>query len=177
MNLRGCAREPELSALIARGHWPQASSDELRTHVTGCRACRELILLKQAFAGERSRASTEARLEPPGVLWWKAQLRRRNAAIERMGKPLIGAQVFALLVCLVGLAGYVFTQARRGFDWLAWLGQMPAALRLRALIPESLGKSPWELLVAVSIVALVAALGGLVVHLATTDRGPGVTGR
>ena len=173
MRLAGCAREAELTDLLARGQWPAASSDELRAHVAGCRACRDLVLVRQAFAAERSKAAGEARLEPPGVLWWRAQLRRRNAAIERIGRPLLGAQIFALAVCLAAALAYVFSQARRGFDWLDWLAELPrslhlgAAFHLQALMPESLGKSPWEIWLAVSIAVTVALMGGFIVYMAS----------
>jgi hypothetical protein len=150
-----------VAELLGRGQWPQASSDDLRTHVAGCRACRELVLVRQAFGRERMIAAQEARLESPGVLWWRAQLRRRNAAIERIGRPLVGAQIFAWAVCLVAAALYLLWQARRGFDWFAWLGEVPRALHLGALVPGSLGDSPWGIWLAVSTAVMVAVMGGV----------------
>jgi hypothetical protein len=126
-----------------------------------------LVLVRQAFAAERSRAAGEARLESPGVLWWRAQLRRRNAAIERIGRPILGAQVFAFAVCLAAAAAYVFSTARRGFDWLAWLTELPRTLRLGSLLPESLGRSSWEIWLAVSVAAMVALMGGLIVYMSS----------
>jgi len=173
MRLAGCARELEVTELLARGHWPEASTDELRAHVAGCRTCRDLVLVRQAFAAERSKAAGEARLESPGVLWWRAQLRRRNAAIERIGRPLLGAQVFALAVCLAAAVAYVFSTARRGFDWLACLTELPRTLRLgsafhlEALMPESLGKSSWEIWLAVSVAAMLALMGGFIAYMSS----------
>src|SRR5438477_7185468 len=140
----GCAREQEVTALLDRGHWPEACSEELHTHVAGCRACRELVLVKQAFGSERIRATGEARLEPPGVLWWRAQLRRRNAALERIERPFLGAQILALGVCIAAATAYMVSLTRRGFDWLAWLGELPRALHFGSLLSDSAGRSPWE---------------------------------
>ena len=53
----GCVREPEITALLDRGHWPEACTEELRAHVSGCRSCRELVLVKQAFGSERIMAA------------------------------------------------------------------------------------------------------------------------
>lgn len=166
----GCAREQEMTALLDRGHWPEACSDELRAHVHGCRACQELVLVKQAFGGERIKAAGEARLESPGVLWWRAQLRRRNAAMERIEKPFLGAQVFALAVCLLAASVYVFSQARRGFDWLAWLAELPRALHLGSLLSDSIGKSSWETWMLLSAAAMVALMGGLILYLVSEKR-------
>ena len=177
MRLGACPRERELSEALDCGQWPQASSDELRAHVAGCRSCRELALVRQAFGRERMTAAGEARLEAPGVLWWRTQLRRRNAAIERMGRPLLGAQIFALAVCLAAAVAYILWQTRRGFDWLAWLGDLPRALHLGALVPGSRGNSPWEIWLGWSMAVMVALMGGAIVYLATAeirDQGSGI---
>lgn len=170
MRFSACPREPELTELLGRGCWPEASNEELRAHVAGCSACRELVVVRQAFGRERALAAGEARLESPGVLWWRAQLRRRNAAIERIGRPLLGAHIFALAMCLAAVLVYALSLAKRGFDWLAWLGDLPRALHLGALLPDSLGKSTWEIWLAVSIAAMVALMGGLIVYLASEKR-------
>jgi hypothetical protein len=160
MTFRSCPREPELSDLLGRGQWPEACGEELRLHVNGCRVCRELVLVKQAFGLERMKASGEARLESPGLLWWRAQLRRRNAAIERIGRPLLGAQVFALVTCLAAAAAYILWMAHRGFDWLAWLASLPGALHLGVLLPDS-----WGLWTAMTISAMVALMCGVIAYL------------
>jgi hypothetical protein len=170
MRFGACPREQEVTDLLSRGQWPQASSDELRAHVAGCRACRELIVVREAFGHERMKAAGEARLESPGVLWWRAQLRRRNAAIERIGRPLVGAQIFAWAVCLAAAVLYLLWQARRGFDWLAWLGEVPRALHLGALVPESWGDSPWGIWLAISTAVMVALMGGVILYLGSEKR-------
>jgi hypothetical protein len=179
MRLGSCSRERELGEALQRGHWPQACSQELRAHVAGCRSCRELVVVQQAFGRERTIAAGEARLESPGVLWWRAQLRRRNSAIERIGRPLMGAQIFAWAVCVAAAVAYVLWQARRGFDWLGWLNELPRALHLDALVPGSWGNSPWEIWLVVSMAVMVALMGGWMVYLARNDRdqGSGVSGR
>ena len=164
MRLGACPRERELDEALNRGRWPQALSDELGAHVAECRSCRELVLVRQAFGRERMMAAEEARLESPGVLWWRANLQRRKAAIERIGRPLLGAQIFALAVCLAAAILYVLWQARRGFDWLAWLGELPRGLRLGALVPGSWGNSPWEIWLGVSV-AVMLVMGGVIVYL------------
>lgn len=161
MRFGACPREQELGNLLDRGQWPDACSTELRTHVNGCHACRDLILVQQAFGRERIHAAAEARLESPGALWWRAQLRRRNAALVRIGRPLLGAQVFALATCLVAAVAYVVWLAHRGFDWLAWLAGMPGALHLGALVPD------WGIWAAMSIGAMLALMGGVIVYLAS----------
>jgi hypothetical protein len=169
MRFGACPREKEVAEFLDRGQWPQASSDELRAHVEGCGACGELIVVREAFGRERMKAAGEARLESPGVLWWRAQLRRRNAAIERIGRPLVGAQIFAWAVCLAAAVLYLLWQARRGFDWLAWLGELPRALHLGALLPGAWTDSPWRIWLGISV-AMLALMGGVIVYMASEKR-------
>lgn len=169
MKFRACVREQEVTALLERGQWPAASSEELRAHVAACRPCRELIVVRRALGADRLLAVREARLEAPGVLWWRAQLRRRNAAMERIARPFVGAQIFALVVCVGGLAAYVYAQARRGFDWLAWIGELPRTLHLSALLPQMQAKSSWEIWLPIAA-AMFAILVGVIVYLASEQR-------
>ncbi len=99
--MRACVREKEMTELVERGGWPEAAPEELRGHAAACEACGRTLLLLQAFRQERAQAIGAARLEAPGVLWWRAQLRRRNAALEKIGRPLLGAQIYAIAVGLI----------------------------------------------------------------------------
>ncbi len=169
MSFGACTRERELAEMLDRGHWPDACTAELRAHVAQCRSCRDLVLVKQAFRADRAAAASVARLEAPGVLWWRAQLRRRNAAIERIGRPILGAQIFALAISLIAAVLYLAWQARRGFDWLAWLQQIPRALHFESLLPQALQDSPWEIWVVLSA-AMLLLTSGVIVYLASSER-------
>jgi len=121
MTLIRCAYEREIRQLLDTGAWPQACTPELRDHPAHCRSCGDLILVTQAFRSERQVAVAQVYLDPPGVIWWRAQLCRRNAAIERLGRPVLGAQIFALSIVLLIAVGLAIFQAKQGFRWLAGL--------------------------------------------------------
>src|SRR5215469_7769877 len=105
-----------------------------------------------------------ALLEVPGALWWRAQLRRRNAAIEKIARPIFGAQVFALAMVLVVVAVVVVWQAG---NWSAWFAALPAALHLDALLPVS----DWGgMLWIVPVLATIAVLSGVVVYLVSEKQ-------
>jgi hypothetical protein len=166
-----CAREKEVAELMQRGHWPQACSSELRSHVDDCRVCSDLVLLTRTFQRARAHAAGMARLESPGVLFWRAQLRRRNAAVERIGKPLIRAQVFALAVTVVLALGFIASQARQGLHWLSWFDGPPHPLHFEALWPAALatfdGGRLWFL---VPVLAALAILSGVVAYVASEQK-------
>jgi hypothetical protein len=162
-----CAREREVTDLLHQGFWPQACPPELRAHVDACRICSDLVLVTETMRAARRQSAELPRLEPPGATWWRAQLRRRNAAIEKVTKPILGAQLFALAVALVVAVGVVIWQAD---NWRAWIADLPRALHLDALIPASIGNSGGTLWIVVPLLAMIALLSGVVVYLASEKQ-------
>jgi hypothetical protein len=177
MMLRSCPREAEVKALVERGQWPQACAPELRAHVGSCRSCSELVLVTIAFQRARKQSMSAAKLGSPGLLWWRAQLRRRNVAVERISRPILSAQIFALSVNLVLAVAVAVWQAKKGLAWLTWLEQLPHNVGTNwfsSLVPADLFKSgtgsvlgPTMLIAVVSAVALV---GCVVVYFASEKR-------
>lgn len=177
MILRPCPHEAEVKALVERGQWPQASAPELRTHVSLCRSCGELVLVATAFQRARKQAVDEANICSPGLLWWRAQLRRRNAAVERITKPILSAHIFALAVNLAVVVAVAVWQARHGLAWLIWLQQLPRSISfqwLSALWPADLFSSGMGSLlspmVLISAFAALALIGGVVVYFASEKQ-------
>jgi len=162
-----CTRDQEVAEALAAGYWPEACTQDLRAHVAACKACSQRVLLSQAFRRERAAASAQPRLESPGVLWWRAQLRRRNAAIERMSRPLLGAQVFAVAVALLAAAAFLGSQAKTGLGWFAWLLDIPRSLHMEGLLPVGLQNASGAALVAVVMVAVLAGLGSFAAYISS----------
>jgi len=174
MTLNPCSREKEVLDLLARGHWPQACTPELRAHLDACRCCADLLLVTHAFQLSRAGAAAQANLPPPGVIWWRAQLRRRNAAVERVARPILGAHIFALSITLFVAVALVVSQARRGLHWLSWFSQLSqsqfGSLNLQALWPSSLFNSGWSLAVLIPLLATLALFSAVVVYLASEKQ-------
>ena len=131
MNLRRCAREQELSEVLRVGHWPEACDPQLREHVNSCEPCGELVLLSQAFQASRADAMSQANLSHPGTLWWRAQLRRRNEAVQKLSQPTQWFSRIALLGALVVTVGFLAWQRAYVGDWIGWLSEMPHSSSLR----------------------------------------------
>ncbi len=139
-----------------------------------CRSCGELALVASAFQRARSEALDAAKVGPPSVLWWRAQLRQRNAAVERIGRPMLGALIFALVVSLALAVGLAAWQVR---DGIAWLKQLPQTSMqtfdsgwtqiFSSLWSSALPGSAWNWMVLLSAGATLALLSGVVVYLAT----------
>jgi hypothetical protein len=167
-----CVHEKEVSDLLRRGQWPAAGAPELRSHVNSCRCCDDLVLVTETFLRARTESAGAARIGTSSALWWRAQLRRRNAAVERIGRPILGAQIFALAINLVLVVSFLAYQARHGVGWLSWLEQLPKAysLHLDQLGQSALLNPGWSLAVLIPAVATLALFGGVVVYLASEKQ-------
>ena len=87
MRLGGCSREPELGEALNRGHWPQACSDELRSHVAGCQSCRELAAVREREQREPG-VQEELRLQPgPREPGSRAQSPQPERSLVRPERP------------------------------------------------------------------------------------------
>jgi hypothetical protein len=178
MNLTSCPYEKEVRHLLARGQWQSACPPELRAHVTGCRSCGDVVLVLETFHRARAESVAAARPVAPAVLLWRAQLRRRNAAMERVARPLLGAQIFACAVTVLAALGFAGLEARSGADWFTWsywqdwFAQLPqaAAAHWDSLSSGSLAGFGWSWLVLVPALAALLLLGSVAVYFATDKQ-------
>ena len=174
MMFRTCSFEPELTQALKDGHWPNGCGAELRSHVDSCGKCCDLVLVTQTFQAARRESehtaqslSSSSIVSSPSLLWWRAQLRRRNAAAERVSRPVTIAQAFAWIV--VGLVGVVFvaSQYRHGLQWASWWAEFSAPRAVIQVPPAGTGPPDWHVLLLFSGLGVLAFLSGLVVYLAS----------
>jgi hypothetical protein len=165
--LRPCPHEKYLAALVERGQWPDAAPAELRAHAESCRACSDAALLMQAFRSARSESISAAQPGSAGVLWWRAQLRRRKAAMQRIEKPILGAQIFALAVTLAIAGVFAAIELRPGSPFASLFGQLPRAVTasFQNLWASASTWPAWGLALGISGLAAVALLSGVVLYL------------
>jgi anti-sigma factor RsiW len=136
MNWRECSRLDEVRQALAQGHWPDACAADLRAHVGECTHCANEVLISTHLQRARGEALAAARPGPSNLLWLKAQARRRNAALERIGRPLAAAQAFAFVVILAAIAGIVAVHWHSLTDRAS---SLTAALSGWGLAPIALG--------------------------------------
>lgn len=139
-----CSWQNEVAQTVREGRWPSGCTDDLRNHVSACTGCTEEVRVLSTFA--TARAATMRMATPHGaeLLWWKAQLRKRNQAMERMQRPGLAistATVAASIVVLIAVLATVWKQ----IQWTTLLTTFATA-----------GWNTWM------IVALAAALCGFI---------------
>lgn len=166
MTLRTCSRQQEIARMVTLGHWPHACPSELRQHLAECRSCAEFVKVAQAIRQLRSESVAHAKLPSPGAIWWRAQIRRRNAAVQQVGKPILGAYVFAMAITLLVAAAVVVSQARHGISWLAGVGQSQNAFQhAEPFSATILLASNGGLAILISVFAILALVGAVVVFV------------
>ena len=149
-----CARSDEIQKTLSTGRWPLAASAELREHVSGCRTCAELVRVGAALQQDRTAMVAAKRLDSPGLLWWRAQLRRRQTAMEKASRPLWGAQIAAAIFAVLVAVGFGAYMLRDG----ALQGTLKATL------------TGFDITPFVGVAALLAVLMGGVVVYFTLER-------
>lgn len=166
--MKPCPHEAEAKAVLRRGHWPNACEPELRKHVESCDRCSSQLLVLHAFQSARAEAVQVAPINHPGLLWWRAQLRRRNDALQRVGKPIATAQIFALCISVLTAAALLGSLLRKGVDWSSWLS-VPSLSHLEALSFFASVKSDWGLFLLLAGFGALVLLSAVVLYLAS-DR-------
>lgn len=166
MNLFFCSSEKELEATLRQGRWPHALDPDLRTHVDTCRDCQELVLVTQTLQKAKSNGEQLARLHAPGLLWWRAQLRRRNEAIQSVAEPLALAEnvgVFGLLAafCVLVWQGGQSADLLNLFQGLFSSGFSP----LQELWAAASGANVWITVLGVAGLSTVALFASFAIFL------------
>lgn len=151
MNLRPCPHFEDLRRALSLGHWPAACPPQLRAHVAACNRCSQEVLLTQHLQLARAQTLAAAPSGAPSLIWWRAQARRRNAALNRAGLPLAAAFAFALAIVIAALLGLVATHWHSLPNPALWT-PVPSLLDLTT------AWGPTPLLAGVAVLATLAAV-------------------
>jgi hypothetical protein len=164
-----CSYEKELTQALKDGHWPRGCDSELRTHVEACGNCSDLVLVTQTFLRARSESEHSAPCGSPSLLWWRAHLRRRNYAAERVSQPIKIAQIFAWLVTVLVGVVFVGSEYRHGLHRASWRSEFMPLRAFHLLLSVGSGQADWNLLLLISSFGVLALLSVLVVYLVSEE--------
>lgn len=114
-----CSQQQKVAAAIQAGQWPDGCDPSLRAHAESCTTCSDVALLAQAFRKSRSAALQQPQLPAPGILWWRAQLRRKNAELERVMRPVAVAEKIAALFVLLAFVVLIGWQHQEMAVWVS----------------------------------------------------------
>ncbi|HEY4358137.1 MAG TPA: hypothetical protein VGN16_20485 [Acidobacteriaceae bacterium] len=117
MSLMECKRSTDVREVLASGHWPEACPTELREHVNSCRRCGDAVLVATTLRKARASALPERPVVSPSLIWWRAQLRQRQVVIQKVSRPLIGAQLIALMIVVCVACGLAAEAVHTSGGW------------------------------------------------------------
>jgi len=120
MNPNPCSREEELLTVLMSGQWPDCCDADLREHVEGCAACRDLAVVAGAVLADRRRLEARATPLSSGGIWWRMQLRREREARTAAARTVLRAQSLSIAVTIVAVivAASVSSVLPRVWMWL-----------------------------------------------------------
>jgi hypothetical protein len=153
--------------MLKDGHWPEGCEPELRSHVAGCAQCKELIFVTQALQEARSESVQQSPTGSASLLWWRAQMRKRNEAAERINRPITIAQTFAWSITMLVAVAFVISQYNHGLRWSAWRSDVNLA---RGFHLFSGGTLDWNLMLLIPGFGLLLLLSGVVLYLASEKQ-------
>ena len=113
MRLVGCEQERAVVAASRSDQWDEA----LRSHIRECEVCKEALRIAQWFESQVPAAAP--RLPDAGQVWWRAQIRSRQAAAERATEPVRMAQRVSVLCALTAIIVLLARHAAHLERWLA----------------------------------------------------------
>jgi hypothetical protein len=109
----------ERDVINAAGHdlW----TDSLREHARSCETCAAAAAVSMWMDDFASQDDREHSLPDPAVVWLKAQILGRQAAVERASRPMNNLQMAAYLVVAAGWSAIMTWKWRALQEWLLTL--------------------------------------------------------
>lgn len=118
MNRRWCERESDVVRSLRTG----SLSAELRDHLLSCVVCAEARDAAQVMLQTASLLRVEDGLPAAGLVWSRAQARKREIALKRATRPLIVMRILSVAYVTLSATWFLHYLWRSGFmelsaDW------------------------------------------------------------
>ncbi|TAM84286.1 MAG: hypothetical protein EPN47_02940 [Acidobacteria bacterium] len=98
MNRQGCEYEARILETLSQGEALEALAEPLRSHVTGCPSCNEMISFYRLFQNDSQQLCAAVQLPNAGHVWWRARVAARRAAANRALRPILIAEKIAMAI-------------------------------------------------------------------------------
>ena len=150
-----CEHESDVLSAVYTNRWPAQVSESLREHVVECGVCADVLAVASAFEAS--------------IVWWRAQLRARQAATREVVRPITIAQAIGFAAA-VGVLGAIFGATATWFqETLRWMGgAVRSSISMPALpaAPEGLAATLSGYAFLAGALMIFFALASLAVYVA-----------
>lgn len=158
-----CPRETEVLELVAIGAWPARAGADLRAHASGCPACQDVAAVSLALEA-LDEGDARASLPDARLVWHRAQMRAREAALRQATRPILFAQVAGIAGVLIVAALWILGAGPSIAHAAAWawttggeyVPRLPPSDGADRAAPSLLGSTPW--LVVAALLGVVATI-------------------
>ncbi len=155
MKIPFCPHEERIAGLLNENRLD--SDPSLLDHARKCTRCSEVLFAVEMLQRGRIPNLISAHTGSPGYLWWRAQLRRQNGVVEKITKPVVWAERFALIGMLCIAATFVFSQWGQFRDWFS---------RLAAIGSEN----SFMAIAMLAGLLVITCIGGLALYILAADE-------
>ena len=143
-----CEKEQQVIEATRNGMW----SSSLRAHLRDCAHCTQTELIAASLQEDAAKAKRVLDLPPAGLIWHRAQTRRREVALQRATRrPFVIAGTFGAVYLMVFLLWGIF--------------QLPQSVYRPFVAPSGLTGN--VALAGVALSAILAIIGSCVLLLET----------
>ena len=169
MKLGFCNKQREVSATLREGRWPGACDSSLLAHVADCQECNDLVLVAETLQQARGETLRKAQLVSPETLWWRRELQRRRAVVERVTLPVAVIEKLALIAVPLAMLAVGVWQWNAIASWLFSPQDLSSSgvLRWESLWTLAAGAAAWAPLLLMASLGTFALICGLVLFMAT----------
>lgn len=139
MSARECPREQDVINAIVTGRWPDRCAASLCAHAAECDVCNELVEVASVLRLDRDGLHDEMSLPSAGQVWWRAAIRARLEASQRIARPfswLFGVAVACAAGLGIGVVQLLWSPVHVAWGswglsgWTPWVsaGELPRVL-------------------------------------------------
>jgi len=177
MSAPECPREQDVINAIVTGRWPDRCDESLGAHAAECAICKELVEVTSVMRLDRDGLHEEMSLPSAGQVWWRAAIRARLEASQRVARPL--SWIFGVSVaCAAGLAiaavQLLWSPVHAAWGnsalsgWTTWL----SAAELARLLPSLTNLTPLTTIGVFVLIGITACLllAPLALYFALSDE-------
>jgi len=88
----------EFHSVVVKSLKSSVVNGEINEHLKNCADCRETIRVARFFQTNFIKEPPPSNLPAAGLLWWKAKLREKHRAAERVGQPILFVQTIGVII-------------------------------------------------------------------------------
>ncbi|HEV7428394.1 MAG TPA: hypothetical protein VGQ46_18715 [Thermoanaerobaculia bacterium] len=110
--MTNCPQENETLSIVQAGRWPGSCDDAMRTHVSACSTCADIVRVGTLIAADYHASLRNSHVPASGLVWWRMQRRTRQEAIRTASRVITIVQAIAVAAGVAVAIGILVATSR-----------------------------------------------------------------